>query len=641
MPIRTGYPDPEAAVADLKRLLFGREPAAPAPAAPSELAAAALRAHAAFAAYNRRRRAELARQVGEPAEQALRLLPLLLHVNQPGLPGYVDVRGGCPLGVAGYSPTHADLQLARHLFPGAEPRRTGILQPVVDLVAAMGSAGTVGFSGRSDLDVWVCYGENLGAGTRLAMYRRKVRELEAWLNAHAGVEIHLFLQPTARIRADEFGQTDVEGCGSALGALLKEEFYRTALVLAGLEPSWWVVPPGVDPQAHAAHLEALSRDPGFPSADFVDLGGVARVPLGELFGAAIWQIVKSGAAPFKAALKMGLLEKTVRSGEAELPLCEGLKARVLAGETPDPYCLLFDDVLAHYRGCGDTATEDLLARCFYLKSGVRLDPDRPARPSPSPGADAAAVLGAYVRAWGWGPREVRHLNGFEQWPFEWVQDLAKEVDRYFLRTYQRIRAVLEQSGEAQRITDRDMTILGRKLQARYRRVPHKVETLQLADWCTEEPTLSLYQETLPDGDAPWGLYRGRVTPLNAHELDGEALRSSPDPVELLVWAAQNRILGAGTRLSARGEERDLSSADLEAVARLLTAFSRADAAAPLSELLLSPRTSRLVVIPNLGIEGDALRELGAAYDTTWGETFYRRWLGPDAFRAFADELLLP
>jgi hypothetical protein len=58
---------------------------------------------AAFAAYNAHRRARLEAQAGERASEALRLLPLLLHLNQEGLPGYVE-DSACPVGVSDYSP---------------------------------------------------------------------------------------------------------------------------------------------------------------------------------------------------------------------------------------------------------------------------------------------------------------------------------------------------------------------------------------------------------------------------------------------------------------------------------------------------------------------------------------------------------
>ncbi len=594
-------------------------------------------AERAFRSYNRRRRARLEEQIGERAARALGALPVLLHVNQPGLPGYVE-EAGCPFGISDYSPSKRELEGARALFPQAHLRRTGILRPAIDLLAVMGSAGTMGFSEESDLDVWVCRAAGIRPHQAGALHA-KVRAVEQWLNENTDHEIHLFLQATEQIRTDDFGETDLEGCGSAMGTLLKEEFYRASVLLAGKPPLWWLVPPGASPEAYRRHVAELQADPSFSGDAYVDLGAVARVPVGEFFGAAIWQIAKGWKSPFKSALKMGLLEKVVRTGDRVLPVCETLKERVLAGECPDPYALLFDEVLTHYRENGDAATEDLLARCFYLKTGVRLDPeDLDHQHGGSPDD-----LSRYVRSWGWGPRKVRHLNNLDRWKFEWVQAMALEVDRYFLRTYKRIRAALEDSGEAQRITPRDLTILGRKLQAMYRQGSDKVEHVHFMTSGVSEPLLSLYQETLPDGETPWRLYRGQVTPYNVDEQEGNHLRTSADLLELLVWAAQNRILTGQTRLTCRGVEREVPAPDLESLAASLVGFTQ-DAAVhepPVSALLENPRPTRMLVIPNLGLDAEGLREVGALTVSSWGETFYRSWTGGAAFRTFLEEALIP
>ena len=605
----------------------------------SPLAVQAERREAQARAYMRHRRARMETQAGQAAAEALRLLPLLLHVNMPGLPGHVDDRA-CPAGIADYSPTSHEIKLARRLFPGARVRRAGFLRPAVDLVAVMGSAGTIGFTGESDLDVWICHGPHLREEA-LALYRRKVRALEAWACDHAGADIHLFFQSTASIRANDFGQTDVEGCGSAMGALLKEEFYRTGILLAGKLPYWWVVPPGLDPGEHREHLERLRGDPTLVTDGYADLGPVARVPLGELFGAALWQIVKGWKAPFKSALKMGLLEKAVCSDAPVPPLCETLKEQVQAGERPDPYCLLFDAVLDHYRATGDAGTEDLLARCFYLKSGIRLDPGLLEAARDAPGD--LGVMARYVASWGWGPRRVEHLNGFRHWRFQWVRQLGREVDRFFLRTYQRIRSALDRTGETQRITPRDLTVLGRKLQVMYRRLPDKVETIHLPTHVPEESSLTLFQETLPSGEAPWKLFRGRVTPSNADERYADVLREGADPLEILVWAAHNGILGPRTEMTCWAQGARLSGSEATQAARHLAGFmARArDREPPLEALLEAPRVLRMIVVPNLGVAGPTVRELGEAHVTSWGEVFYRRWTGAEALGRFMEEAFVP
>jgi len=620
-------------VARLLDQLFRRESRARA-YTPTALAQEAAFREERARAHLRRRFMRLRAQASRKTQEALQMLPLLLHVNRPGLPGFVD-DPACPVGIADYAPSNEAIRLAHRLFPEARIKRSAFYRPAVDLVAVMGSAGSIGFTGESDLDVWVCHSPHL-SDAAVDAYGAKVRAVEQWLNRHADVEFHLFLQSTADIRVNDFGQTDLEGCGSAMGALLKEEFYRTHILLGGKIPVWWVLPHGLSPPAYSEHLERLLADPTLVTDSYVDLGPVATVPVGELFGAAVWQIAKGEKAPFKSALKLGLLEKTLCSDVPPPPLCEEVKRRVHTGETPDPYCVLFEAVVEHYRSRGDPATEDLLARCFYLKTGVHVDPDRIEACLEDPGD--LGVMARYTREWGWGPRRIRHLNDFRRWKFERVRELAEELDRYFLRTYQRIRARLDHAGETQRITARDLTVLGRKLQIRYRKAPHKVETLRFVTPGVGEPHLTLYRETLPGGDAPWRLYRGHVSPSNVEHKANDLLREAEDPLEPLVWAAHNGILGPRSQLGCWDTERRVSGADLEPIARLLSRMlGQVRGHSPDAPTLLRPpRTEHLAVLGQPGLGGG----FAVVWATSWGEVFYRSWTGPGAYARLVEDTLL-
>lgn len=615
-------------------------PPAETPSALSPLAENAAAAEKAFLFYNNNRRLRLEAQTGEKVCHALKMLPFLLHVNIPGLPGYIK-NAASVSGVAGYHPQNPDLILAKKLFPKADIKRSGIFKPVLELIAVMGSAGTIGFTGESDLDVWVCCSRELIHGPGFDGCKKKVQEIEDWLNKFTGTEIHLFLQASERISRNDFGEADLEGCGSAMGALLKEEFYRTNVLIAGRIPFWWLTPPGASPISYEKYVERLRADPSIPTDGYVDLGPVARVPLGELFGAAIWQISKGWKSPFKSALKMGLLEKTVSMGKEVPPLCEMLKDRVLSGLTPDPYRLLFDEILSYQKSKNDVMGSDLLCRCFYLKAGIQINPDMLDTVIRTVGDEK--IMAEYVRDWGWGCQVVRHLNAFKKWKFELVQGLAQELDQYFLGAYQRIRDALDRSGETQKITARDLTILGRKIQTAYRRIPNKIETLHMVAKNIVEPTMSLCQNTLPNGELQWKLYSGAVTPFNMDEKDSNMLRASSDALELLSWSAQNQLVGPHTRMLCKGIDRDISAADAEALAQALCEFIKQNKEAEhdLNHLLESPLPINLLVMPNMGISSENIREISSVSITTWGEVFYRRWVGRECYKSFIEEEFIP
>ena len=66
--------------------------------------------------------------------------------------------------------------------------------------------------------------------------------MEHWA-ASQGAELHVFLVDPERFAS---GRRDAEltgeDCGSSQHYLLLDEFFRTALWLAGRTPTWWLVP---------------------------------------------------------------------------------------------------------------------------------------------------------------------------------------------------------------------------------------------------------------------------------------------------------------------------------------------------------------------------------------------------------------
>jgi len=65
-------------------------------------------------------------------------VPRLLHVNQEGLPGYVDEKN-VPCGIMNFTMDHESLVAAEKLFPDIIIRRQANLSPVIHTALLMGS----------------------------------------------------------------------------------------------------------------------------------------------------------------------------------------------------------------------------------------------------------------------------------------------------------------------------------------------------------------------------------------------------------------------------------------------------------------------------------------------------------------------
>src|SRR5690554_243789 len=157
----------------------------------------------------------------------LELLPLIFHVNHPMLPGYVSHQTPC--GVAHYKPGKDDLRRARAQARSFRYNRELRARELhIDALFVMGSAGTVGQSESSDLDIWVCYNSNLSADA-LAQLRLKCQQLPRWAEQPIRLEVHFFLLDPSHFHLGQLGSLSSEGSGSAQHYLLLDEFYRTAL----------------------------------------------------------------------------------------------------------------------------------------------------------------------------------------------------------------------------------------------------------------------------------------------------------------------------------------------------------------------------------------------------------------------------
>lgn len=113
-----------------------------------------------FLAINQGRLERATAALSSRQQLVLRLLPLLLDVNHPLLPGYVS--GATPAGLCGFVPDDELLAEAQRLTRSFsyKPRRGEVDLPIHGLFL-MGSLGTVAQEERSDLDLWVCHAPGL------------------------------------------------------------------------------------------------------------------------------------------------------------------------------------------------------------------------------------------------------------------------------------------------------------------------------------------------------------------------------------------------------------------------------------------------------------------------------------------------
>ncbi|MBS7690247.1 class I adenylate cyclase [Pseudomonas lalucatii] len=535
----------------------------------------------------------------------LKLLPLLFHVNHPLLPGYVS--GLTPAGLSGFEPDDALLAEAQRLTRSfAYKARRGPASLPLHGLFLMGSLGTVAQAEQSDMDLWVCHAPELGAEA-LAELARKCELLEAWA-ATQGAETHFFLVDPSRFSSGEReAKLTSDDCGTTQHYLLLDEFYRSAIWLAGRTPLWWLVPVYEEARYHDYTRTLLSKR-FIRAEEVLDLGHLARIPPEEFIGAGMWQLYKGIESPYKSVLKLLLTEVYASEHPGVECLSLRFKQAVYANRLDldelDPYVLVYRRLEEYLTARGEGERLALVRRCLYLKVGKKL--------SRAPRAAAKSwqrqLLERLTDAWQWDQRQLALLDSRSQWKVRQVSAERRMLVNELTYSYRFLSQFARREQAGSSLNRRDLGVLGRRLYAAFERKAGKVEFINpgIAPDLGED-ILTLVHCPTPDAaeQHQWALFRGS---LGAQEwADFAPLKRARELIELLAWCHRNGVIDSGTRLSLHPGSSDLSEPEL---ANLLVSLQQTlplplpavDEAA----LLRASAPSTVLLLVNVGL--DPLRQ---------------------------------
>ncbi|MGD9601285.1 MAG: class I adenylate cyclase [Gammaproteobacteria bacterium] len=584
-------------------------------------------------------------------QDVVEMIPLLFHLTHPLLPGYCGP--DTPFGIADYTPTRSAVTAARRLVKSFTHESNVLRSFAIRGIYLMGSAGTVAYSRDSDLDIWICHDEALSPA-QVTLLQRKAAEIEAFALTQ-GVEVHFYVFDAERFRRGETLSLSAESSGSSQHHLLLDEFYRSGLLLAGLKPLWWYVPPEEE-RDYDAFVERALVQRRISARHYVDFGGVPEIPAAEFFGAALWQLYKSIDSPYKSVMKLLLME----SYAADYPNVrllshhykQALSTANVGLDDLDPYLAMYRRVEEYLMSKQDSARLRVLRRAFYLKTDQALSAPADVRQA----SWRREIIESMVQAWGWTAQEVAALDRRAQWRLDTAREERRELVKALRRSYAVLSEFARTYGRAQHITDSDLNVLGRKLYAAFERKPHKLELITRGI-CQNpaEPILSLHARS--DGASThWALYVGRI------EVEDDA-RITPQKqadslVEVLAWCHFNRLADGQTEWHVfQAGHRQALTEVRRVLDALVEAFpSRQPAAPEMSSLTRAPHATTVVFIANVGCDiapgrlaqGDVLTSshsdafqfgggrvnlLGAidmVVETSWGELYVHRYAGREA-----------
>ncbi|MEQ9889168.1 class I adenylate cyclase [Pectobacterium zantedeschiae] len=482
-------------------------------------------------------------------QQVYSLLPILLHHHHPLMPGYLE--GKVPHGICTHTPDEKQQQYLDGIalrwgqFDCSHPK--GEL-PITGIYS-MGSTSSIGQSCSSDLDIWVCHQSWLDSEER-QLLQKKCTLLEQWAAAQ-GAEVSFFLMDESRFRHNESGSLSGEDCGTMQHILLLDEFYRTAVRMAGKRILWNMVP--VEEESHYdEYVLSLYSQGALAPNEWMDLGGLSTLSAEEYFGASLWQLYKSIDSPYKAVLKTLLLEAYSWEYPDTSLLSTEIKKRLHDGEIVsfglDPYCMMLDRVTHYLTAINDPTRLDLARRCFYLKVCEKLSREQACV------GWRRQILSQLVQEWGWSDEHLAMLDNRANWKIEQVREAHNELLDAMMQTYRNLIRFARRNNLSVSASPQDIGVLTRKLYAAFEALPGKVTLLnpQISPDLSEPNLTFIY---VPPGRANrsgWYLYN--QAPSMDAIISHQPLEYNRYLNKLVAWAYFNGLLTPSTRLYIKGNE---------------------------------------------------------------------------------------
>ncbi|MFC0308331.1 class I adenylate cyclase [Gallibacterium trehalosifermentans] len=484
---------------------------------------------------------------GAPNEfqYVLNLVCVLLHHNIPELPGYVD---GSPFGIVNfqynlYQKNYLSSTLSNTTLFALEHQP----QPHLSLcgVYAMGSLGSITQTSCSDLDLWVCASRTL-TQPQLDKLQQKFNLICQWA-ANVGVELNLFLVDQDRFRSGQaVDSLSSDNCGSSQYLLLLDEFYRSAIRLAG-RPLLWLHLAIEDETQYDDTVKQLVNEGKLNPNEWVDFGGLGDLSANEYFGATLWNLYKGIDSPYKAVIKILLLECYSWEFPNTHLISHQFKLDLLLDRPVhhqfDPYIAMLDKVTHYLTQMNDFERLDNVRRCFYIKASEDIDKTE------LTGNWRLTLLMKLTRQWKWDSNTIQELSKRKYWKIKQIRRSYNSLVNLLMCSYRQLMDFARKYNiSSGGIIPEDISILTRKLYAAFEELPGKVTLFNptIATNIAEESLTFI--ETSGHSAMKKGWYLLNQSPKISSLSKNRHVEYNPNLNKLVCWAYFNGLLTTETKL---------------------------------------------------------------------------------------------
>lgn len=426
----------------------------------------------------------------------------------------------------------------------------------------MGSVSSLAYSEHSDIDIWLCHENHLSEKERQQL-QEKAHAVEAWADS-LGLEAHIFLVDSSTFLKGKKTPLSSESSGEMQHYLLLEEFYRTAIYIAGLPPVWWLVPPKEESN-YTSYLNHLRNAKLINFADFIDFGGLEEIPADEFIGSTLWHLYKSLNAPYKSLLKLLLME----CYESEYPnpqwISLELKKLIYQGnynlDELDPYVLIYSKIDPYLQKTNNIERLNFARQCFYLKIMGEMEP----KPQQQKAQSRQDLLKKISTNYQWDKSLLQTLQESSTWDIKKASQendlIIQQLKQYYL--------MVSRFAETNSLSsnNQDIQLVGRKLKSFLQKKPGKIDIITTrASIRSKSNELSLIESPPSLNHSVWSLYPSIVeqdNPSNIAPFKAE----SRSMIEVLTWLVSNGLYQQQLKLHIHSQYLFLSE---ESISNTLT-----------------------------------------------------------------------
>ncbi len=555
------------------------------------------------------------------SEMIFYLLPWLISVNHPDCPGYLpDLKNPFKVFNVDNDP---EIRMREPVFfrrfkissKKSLLHTTGAFCLIHGLYT-IGSIGTVGQTTNSDCDIWVAYDRREFSKENWTQLNQKINYIKDWLDQAIKIPVYFFISDITDIRKNRFGSVDSESSGSTQKNVLKEEFYRTSIVICGKIPLWWAAYDRKNSVRYHQGLDAL-EDGTYDDYDLIDFGNLKKVENHEYFGAALWQVQKSLTYPLKSIIKMVLLKLMLEASRA-MSICHRFRDAVLFCDKkalfPDPTIFTMQAIFMYYDNRDQPDILAFLKQCFYMRCELKpYDKGKTIKRNLSRDFFKKYPMDLSIRS---------RLSKFCTWDFGEQIALGDKLFEFLVQIYKEI--AVQRTGVISRVDKEDLTVLGRKISAKHMKKKNKIPVLN-------QPIrqLNLTHLTLWHDGKLWHVYAGHNKSLS--------IVSSPEIIYTIAFIVWNNIFS-----SARIRmEPNPTSVTLQEVINLGRKLAEFIGIASDVNVEYSRYLKKEYIVKLLGVVSfektpweKTVNDIGIVYKNSWGEIFYLRFSSPESLNLF-------